>query len=425
MTGIVRRRFALGASGALALSGLFALSGAQASASGDALWVSPTGHDTLTCTHANPCRTIEHAVHLAPNGGTVKVEAGTYTQGVTIRKPLTLIGLGHPTIDASTSSTGNGILLDGPSASHSTVKGFIVMNAEFEGILAIGAPPTSGPVGKPITDVVISGNTVENNDTGFAAQADGECVPPAPEVPGDCGEGLHLFTATWSLVTNNIVKDNAGGILLTDEFGPNYDNTVSNNVALDNQFDCGITVVSHSSNAVATTGPNAGHVQPALGGTYNNLIVGNTVDGNGNQGEGGGVLLAAAGPGGAVYNNTVRNNTADGNGLGGVVIHSHFGFQDLNGNVIEGNHLSNDNLVGDQSDFVINNVVPTAIQVGSGLGPGVVGPPPPSPITGTIIRNNVISDEHDGIWTLNSPLSHNVVSQNTFGPNVTTPLEAH
>lgn len=234
---------------ALALSGLFAVFGAQASASGGALWVSPTGHNSPTCTHANPCRTIEHAVHLAPNGGTVKVEAGTYAEGVIIRKPLTLIGLGHPTIDASTSSTGNGILLDGPGASHSTVKGFTVMNAEFEGILAIGAPPPSGPVGKPITGVVISSNTVENNDTGFPAQADGECVPPAPEIPGDCGEGLHLFTATWSLVTNNIVKDNAGGILLTDEFGPNHDNTVSNNTVLDNQFDCGITVVSHSSNA--------------------------------------------------------------------------------------------------------------------------------------------------------------------------------
>jgi nitrous oxidase accessory protein NosD len=425
MTGIVRRRAALGASGALALSGLFALSGVPASASGGALWVSPTGHDSLTCTHASPCLTIEHAVHLAPSGGTVKVEAGTYAEGVIIRKPLTLIGLGNPTVDATTSVTGNGILLAGPGASHSTVSGFTVMNAEFEGILAIGAPPTSGPVGKPITHVVISGNTVENNDTGFAAQAAGECIAPAPNIPGDCGEGLHLFTATWSLVTNNIVKDNAGGILLTDEFGPNHNNTVSNNVSLDNQFDCGITVVSHSSNAVAMTGPNAGHVQPAMGGTYNNLIVGNTVDGNGNQGEGGGVLLAAAGPGGAVYNNIVRDNTAVGNGLGGVVIHSHFGFQDLNGNVIEGNHLSNDNLAGDKSDFLINNVVPTAIQIGSGLGPGVVGPPPPSPITGTIIRNNFISDVHDGIWTLNSPLSPNVVSQNTFGPNVTTPLEAH
>jgi nitrous oxidase accessory protein NosD len=425
MTSIVRRRAALGASGALALSGLFALSGAQASASGGALWVSPTGHDTLSCTFANPCLTIQHAVHLAPSGGTVKVEAGTYAEGVLVSKPLTLIGLGNPTVDATTSHAGVGVLLAGPSASHSTVTGFTVMNAEFEGILAIGAPPTSGPVGKPITHVVISGNTVENNDTGFAAQAAGECVAPAPHIPGDCGEGLHLFTATWSLVTNNIVKDNAGGILLTDEFGPNHNNTVSNNVALDNQFDCGITVVSHSSNAVAMSGPNAGHVQPAMGGTYNNLIVGNTSDGNGNMGEGGGILLAAAGPGGAVYNNIVRNNTAVGNGLGGIVIHSHFGFQDLNGNVLEGNHLSNDNLAGDQSDFLINNVVPTAIQVGSGLGPGVVGPPPPSPITGTIIRNNVISNVHDGIWTLNSPLSSNVVSQNTFGPNVTTPLEAH
>ena len=38
--------------------------------------------------------------------------------------------------------------------------------------------------------------------------------------PDDCGEALHLQTVTGSTVSGNLVQDNVGGILLTDEDGP-------------------------------------------------------------------------------------------------------------------------------------------------------------------------------------------------------------
>ena len=43
-------------------------------------------------------------------------------------------------IDASTSSTGNGIQITGPGGSGSTVEGFKIENAKFEGILVGTAP---------------------------------------------------------------------------------------------------------------------------------------------------------------------------------------------------------------------------------------------------------------------------------------------
>jgi hypothetical protein len=47
-----------------------------------------------------------------------------------------------------------------------------------------------------------------------------------------------------------------------------------------------------------------------------------------------------------VYGNLIRHNVARGDGLAGITIHEHL-VGDLNGNVIKGNLISNDNLDGD------------------------------------------------------------------------------
>jgi hypothetical protein len=46
-------------------------------------------------------------------------------------------------------------------------------------------------------------------------------------------------------VSNNLIKKNAGGILLTDENNSNHDNLVDGNDVEDNIPDCGITLPSH------------------------------------------------------------------------------------------------------------------------------------------------------------------------------------
>jgi parallel beta-helix repeat protein len=163
-------------------------------------------------------------------------------------------------------------------------------------------------------------------------------------VPGDCGEGIHLMTVTHSKVLRNTVTGNLGGILLTDEFGPTAGNLISKNHVFGNPYDCGITVASHSDRAVSPTGRR----QPDLGGIYGNRIVGNVSDGNGTRGEGAGILLAAAAPGGAVYDNRVVFNEASGNGLPGITLHSHAPMQDISGNVIAGNHLSKNALTANK-----------------------------------------------------------------------------
>lgn len=123
--------------------------------------------------------------------------------------------------------------------------------------------------------------------------------------------------------------------------------------------------------------------------------------------------MAVGAPGSAVYNNVVTGNTANGNGLAGVTLHSHAPGQDLNGNVITDNNVSNDGLEGypngspGDEDFGVTNTV--GILVASAV----------SPLAGTVIANNNISDVHYGIWTKNvPPISP---SANTF-TNVTDPV---
>jgi hypothetical protein len=52
--------------------------------------------------------------------------------------------------------------------------------------------------------------------------------------------------------------NNAGGILLTDEFGPTSDNVVRGNYSSDNTHDCGITLASHSAAVDPMTGQPTG-----------------------------------------------------------------------------------------------------------------------------------------------------------------------
>jgi parallel beta-helix repeat protein len=336
------------------------------------LWVSPDGNNTARCTKNDPCKTITAAVDRARPNSRVTVEKGTYREQVTIEKRIKLVGNGKPRIDAEGQE--NGVKLLGAGAAGSQVKGFKVTGATFEGILALQTK-----------HVQIVGNIVSGNDQGmFAKEPTGECAAQG-EVPGDCGEGIHLMSVTGSRVARNEVSNNAGGILLTDEEGPTAHNSIDHNNVRRNPYDCGITLAGHSPMAVSEGVP-----QPSKAGVHDNRILDNVSNENGTKGEGAGILIAAAAPGSGAYNNMVVGNTAKGNDLAGVTLHSHAPNQDLNGNKIIDNQLTRDGLGGDPDAGVTQT---TGILVFSAV----------SPLTGTVIKGNKIKRVHYGIWTHNVP----------------------
>jgi nitrous oxidase accessory protein NosD len=364
---------------AIALGAATAVLGAgSAAAATHTLHVSAGGSDANPCTAAKPCRTIGHAVSVAVAGDKISVSRGTYPGGVTVPIRLKLVGHGWPVVDAS--GTDNGFLLVGAGAAGSQVRGFVVRDATAEGILAMQT-----------WNVTIAGNVVRHNDLGAFEPnpTNPECMASG-QVPGDCGEGIHLMTVTGARVSGNLATGNTGGILLTDEFGPTAHNRVTGNRVVRNLYDCGITIAGHNPGAV-----NGGVPQPSVAGIYDNWIVGNVSNGNGTRGEGAGILLAAGAPTAGVYSNHIVGNTAKNNSLAGVTIHEHAPGGDLNGNVIVGNRLSR-NALG---------------------APGISGPGDPDAgvthttdilvfsavdrITGTVIRHNWIRNAYFGVWTMN------------------------
>jgi Right handed beta helix region len=322
--------------------------------------------------------TIKAAVSAASPNDTITVAPGTYKEDVVIGKSLSLIGANRYTTIIDATGLSNGIYIDGlthAGLSNVVVTGFTAENANFEGILVTNA-----------SDVTIWNNHVLNNDRSLEPS-----IPACPGIPSfetgeafDCGEGIHLIGVGHSTVAANIVENNAGGILLSDDTGQTHDNLVTGNISRNNPFDCGIVLASHA--------PGPGSTAPHLG-VVRNTIADNTSTHNGFQvpGAGAGVGLFADGSGpGLVSGNVVIHNELRNNGIPGVAFHSHAPGDTIANNMIVANHIS-----GNGADlFDTETPGPTGINVNSGFGG--------TPITGTVISQNVIDHEAFEI-VLNTP----------------------
>ena len=301
---------------------------------------------------------------VAPND-TVRVMAGTYKESVLVKVPITIIGAGQNFTFIDATGMGNGIYVDGldnPGLSNVTIQNLTVENANYEGILVTNA-----------SSVSIWGNHVTNNNKGLNPTADTCIGIPAFETSEgeDCGEGIHLMAVDHSIVANNLVDFNSGGILSTDETGPTHDNLITGNTVTGNPYACGITLASHPP-AAPIVGPSPG--------IYRVTIVGNTstYNGLGVAGAGAGVGIFDPSPGTKNYSHVVLNNQLIGNGLPGVAIHAHAPGQVMQDITISGNTISANG--ADTEDAATPG--PTGINV---LGV--------TPVTGLIIANNVIQDE--------------------------------
>jgi nitrous oxidase accessory protein NosD len=306
--------------------------------------------------------TITAAVNHASANDLIIVAPGFYKEDVVIGKPLSLVAQFPGTAVVDATGLSNGFYIDGfdhPGLSNVTLSGFFVKNAVNEGILITNA-----------SEVTVTGNILTGNDAGLNSGCSGIQSFEVDEA-FDCGEGIHLSAVDHSTIAHNQVEGNAGGILVSDDTGPTHDNVITGNSVIGNPFDCGITLASHPSTAYTP-------------GIINNTISDNVSSHNGYQepGAGAGVGIFSAGPGGVVSGNVVAHNTLTRNGLPGVAFHSHDPLDNLNDNKIIGNQISDNG--ADTADALTPG--PTGINVFGA-----------SPITGTLIIGNVITNEQDDI----------------------------
>ncbi len=309
--------------------------------------------------------TIGAAVAAAAPNDVIRVAKGTYHEDVVIGKSLSLLGEKPQNTIIDATGLLNGVNVDGYNnhgLAHVIVSGFTVQNANAQGIVVTDA-----------SDVIVSNNHLIGNDRSLDTAAL-KC-PPLPDYfkageDFDCGEAIHLSGVHHSIVSDNWVHHNAGGILISDDTGPNHDNLISGNVVEDNPYDCGITIASHHFQS-APTDPSHG--------IYHITVVGNTSRRNGLvSGEGAGVGLFAGAPGGQNNANVVANNVLTDNALPGVAMHTHAPDQSLNDHLIVGNLISGNGPDGDPG-----TTVPTGISIFSPL----------VPLTGIQIVQNVFKRE--------------------------------
>jgi nitrous oxidase accessory protein NosD len=321
--------------------------------------------------------TINAAVAAASPGDTIYVAHGTYKEGILLTKSLSLIGDSDKTTTINAKGQPNGIFINGtatspnPGVANVTIAGFTITGANYEGILAASA-----------TGVTIAHNHVTKNDLSLSSAT-------CPGIPAfetneamDCGEGIHLMSTDHSVVANNLIDYNSGGILVSDETGPNYANLITENIAKFNGEDCGITLASH---AAATLAHPTG---PLSFGVFQNTVLKNESSYNGlNNGGGAGVGMYAAGPGNINYGNVAIGNLLVGNALPGVAMHNHASVPGappvtLRDNSVIDNHLRGNG--ADTGDALTAG--PTGINIFGVL-----------PLTGMVVTGNVVEDEAIGI----------------------------
>jgi nitrous oxidase accessory protein NosD len=362
---------------------------APAAAASNGRNVSPDGTDTGNCAKT-PCRTIGYALSQANPGDRILVAPGHYAESVHVTKQVALLSLAGPDESggdggAVVDATGfdNGIVISGPDTAGTTLSGFTVRNANLEGVLI-----------ESTSNITVVGNLIAKND----AIWDPNNVPEPCQSSDDCGEALHLNSVTDSVLRKNVVRNNVGGILLTDELGgPTARNLIVQNTVVDNEEDCGITLASHFFSMTAPAPPDQG-------GVYDNTVVRNEASRNGAAGIG----IFAGPPGAAAYRNTVSDNVAEQNGLPGVALHAHAPFQSLEDNVVTRNTLSRN---GPDDDAM--TVQPTGIALFSAV----------VPIQHTVISRNRISHDYYGIYTANA-VTVDGISTNRFD-DVTVPVSMH
>ena len=321
-------------------------------------------------------QTISAAVAAATAGDTIQVSPGKYREAVVIGKSVSLIGQDRESTTIDATGLPAGVFIDGiDNAGLSTVviSGFTIENANFEGILIANA-----------SDVVVRGNEVTRNNRALVVTAPGQSS--CPNIPAfetneglDCGEGVHLTGVDHSVIADNVIVNNAGGILISDDTGATHENLITGNVVKQNRFDCGVTLASHA----------ASNGAPQSFGVFHNTISDNDSEENGlANGGGAGVGIFAGGPGNKAYANVITNNRLIGNGLPGVTMHIHADSAtlpaDLSDNIIVGNFIARNH--ADTEDAATSG--PTGINV---FGAGAV--------TGTVISQNTIRDEAIAIAT--------------------------
>lgn len=260
--------------------------------------------------------------------------------------------------------------------------------------------------------ITISNNNVHDNSAGVPAVSCDFVKPPCVAE----GKAIQLDGTSNSLVAQNkVMNDQFGGISIADDgpvdagaLNPGTLSPANNNLVIGNQItqvahDCGIVVAVYNHETAS-----------------NNLVINNNVEGSlppfGVNPYVGQIVVATDGPNATIQNTFIINNVVNGSTLPGIVVHSNAPGDSITGTFIIHNTLGNN---GYYPSFFATKNTPNATSTAISLvAEAYSGMPLPPTISGTVLINNTVSPDQNGVWLckttgttiINTPNHHSNVT---------------
>ncbi len=301
------------------------------------------------CTNSStPCATVQHAVDVADPGDEIRVAAGTYTESLTLDKPVSLMGDGADDTIIHALTGQRVMTITGSTITNSTViSGFTFTGGNpvadvGGGLLVITSTPT-------IHNNYFISNTLVMSYSGGGLYFQNSNGPLLSDnlIGGNstitgCGGGLYFDNSANVTLTGNTISNNKASPFPSSGVGGSgggvffYNSpaaTLSDNVILENRASWGGGLrFSNSPTATLTTNIISGNVgnhtgwgMKGYGGVYfyesnNATLIGNTISGNSAPNWCAGVCFVASDNavlvGNAVISNTKVQLGFDGWGVG-------------------------------------------------------------------------------------------------------------
>ena len=156
-----------------------------------------------------PIHSLKDAIQAVQPGGTVRVQAGTYSESnLVIRKPIHLLGAGRPVVDAG--GQGNVFLVNAPDVE---ISGFVVRNSGIDYVEDLAGIKVMESSGCRIVD-----NEVRDCYFGIYLGKSRNCLIERNKVSGanrgesSAGNGIHIWYGENMVLLDNEVVGNRDGI---------------------------------------------------------------------------------------------------------------------------------------------------------------------------------------------------------------------
>lgn len=174
--------------------------------------------------HSGTLSTLKSAINVAHENDTIRISGGTYLEhDIEINKPLTIEGIGQPTIDAG----GQGAII-AVNASRVTISGLRFINTPVNHVKESAAILLNS-----VQNCKVTGNSFYNNFFAIYASNSSECEISQNEIVGKsesivaAGNGIHLWYCRNMAIEGNSVSGQRDGIYF--EFVENS-SVIGNNI---------------------------------------------------------------------------------------------------------------------------------------------------------------------------------------------------